>query len=49
MSNSELTATDLQVAEKGPSTLLPSSLVFAAYYYVRLIPQDFGPLVSGPF
>jgi hypothetical protein len=30
MSNIELTAADLHVAEKGPSTLLPSSLVIAA-------------------
>jgi hypothetical protein len=31
-----------QIAEKGPSTVLPSSLVIAAYFYIRLTPHDFG-------
>ena len=38
-----------QVAEKGSSTALPSSLVVATYYYVRLTPRDFGRLVSERF
>jgi hypothetical protein len=40
---------DARVAEKGPFTALPSSFVIAAYFYIRLISQDFGRLVSGPF
>ena len=28
---------------------LPSSLITAAYFYVRLIPRDFGSLASGHF
>jgi hypothetical protein len=39
----------LQVAEKGPFALLPSSFVIATYFHVRLIPKDFGRLASGPF
>jgi hypothetical protein len=34
---------------KRPSAALPSSLVTAAYFYVRLIPPDFGSLTSGHF
>ncbi len=34
---------------KRPSAALPSSLVTAAYFYVRLIPRDFGSLASGHF
>ena len=34
---------------KRPSAKLPSSLVTAAYFYVRLIPRDFGSLASGHF
>jgi hypothetical protein len=29
--------------------VLPSYLVIATYFYVRLIPRDFGHLVSEPF
>jgi hypothetical protein len=32
-----------------PSAALPSSLVTAAYFYVRLIPRDFGSLAFGHF
>jgi len=35
--------------EKSPSAALPSSFVIAAYFNVRLIPQDFGRLASGHF
>jgi len=38
-----------QVAEKRPSTVLPSPLVGATYWTVRLIPRDFGRLVSERF
>jgi hypothetical protein len=34
---------------KRPSAALPSSLVTAEYFYVRLIPRDFGSLASGHF
>jgi hypothetical protein len=34
---------------KRPSAALPSSLVTAAYFYVRLIPRDFGSLAYGHF
>jgi hypothetical protein len=34
---------------KRPSAALPSSLVIAAYFYVRLIPRNFGSLASGHF
>jgi hypothetical protein len=37
------------VVRKRPSAALPSSLVTAAYFYVRLIPRDFGSLASGHF
>jgi len=33
--------------EKYPSTAFPSFFVIAAYFHVRLIPQNFGRLVSG--
>jgi hypothetical protein len=35
--------------EKYPSTAFPSFFVIAAYFHVRLIPQNFGRLVSGHF
>jgi len=38
-----------QVAEKWPSAAFPSSFVAAAYSQVRLTPQEFGGLASGPF
>jgi len=38
-----------QVAEKRPSTALPSPLVVATYFHVRLTPQDFGRLVPERF
>jgi hypothetical protein len=41
------TLIDLQVVEKGPFTALSSSLVIATYFYVRLIPRNFGRLVAG--
>jgi hypothetical protein len=34
---------------KRPSAALPSSLVTAVYFYVRLVPRDFGSLASGHF
>jgi hypothetical protein len=34
---------------KRPSAALPSSLVTAAYFHVRLIPRDFGSLASRHF
>jgi len=34
---------------KGPSAALPSSLVTSAYFYVRLIPRNFGSLAYGHF
>jgi uncharacterized membrane protein YfcA len=40
---------DWQVAEKRPSTSLPSPLVVATYWTVRLTPRDFGRLVSERF
>ena len=39
----------LEAVGKRPSAALPSSLVTAAYFYVRLIPQDFGSLASRHF
>ena len=38
-----------KVAEKGPSTSLPSSFSHCGVLLCTLIPQDFGRLVSGPF
>jgi len=38
-----------QVAEKRPSAALPSSFVVAAYFTVRLTPQDSGALHLGIF
>jgi hypothetical protein len=38
-----------QVAEKRPSTTLPSSLFVATYCTVRLTPRDSGRLVSERF
>jgi hypothetical protein len=35
--------------EQGRRTALPSSLVIAAYFCVRLIPRDLGSLASGHF
>ena len=34
---------------KRPSAALPSFLVIATYFYVRLIPRDFGSLAYGHF
>jgi hypothetical protein len=39
----------IEALGKRPSAALPSSLVTAAYFYVRLIPRDFGSLASGHF
>jgi hypothetical protein len=39
----------IEAVEKRPSAALTSSLVTAAYFYVRLIPRDFGSLASGHF
>jgi hypothetical protein len=39
----------IEAVGKRPSTALPSSLVIAAYFYVRLIPRDFGSLAFGHF
>ena len=35
--------------EQSRGAALPSSLVTAAYFYVRLIPRDFGSLAYGHF
>ena len=35
--------------ERSRRAALPLSLVTAAYFYVRLIPRDFGSLASGHF
>jgi len=34
---------DIEAVGKRPSAPLPSSLVTAAYFYVRFIPRDFVP------
>jgi hypothetical protein len=39
----------LMALSKGRRAALPSSLVTAAYFPVRLIPRDFGSLASGHF
>jgi hypothetical protein len=39
----------VEAVGKHPSAALPSSLVTAAYFYVRLIPRDFGSLAYGHF
>jgi hypothetical protein len=39
----------IEAVGKRPSAALPSSLVTAAYFYVRLIPREFGSLASGHF
>ena len=40
---------EYEAVGKRPSASLPSPLVTAAYFSVRLIPQDFGSLASGHF
>jgi hypothetical protein len=44
-----LQTADYEAVGKRPSAALPSSLVTAAYFYVRLIPRDFGSLAYGHF
>jgi hypothetical protein len=39
----------IEAVEKRPSAVLPSSLVTAAYFNVRLISRDFGSLAAGHF
>jgi hypothetical protein len=39
----------VEAVGKRPSAALPLSLVTAVYFYVRLIPRDFGSLASGHF
>jgi hypothetical protein len=39
----------IEAVGKRPSAALPSSLVTSTYFYVRLIPRDFGSLASGHF
>jgi hypothetical protein len=39
----------LEAVGKRSSAALPSSLVTAAYFYVRLIPRNFESLASGHF
>jgi hypothetical protein len=39
----------VEAVGKRPSAALPSSLVTAAYFCVRLIPRDFGSLAYGHF
>jgi hypothetical protein len=39
----------LEAVGKRPSAALPSSLVTAAYVYVRLVPRNFGSLAYGHF
>jgi hypothetical protein len=41
--------TSYEAVGKRPSAALPSSLVTAAYFYVHLIPRDFGSLAVGHF
>jgi hypothetical protein len=40
---------DMEAVGKRPSAALPSSLITAAYFYVGLVPRDFGSLASGHF
>ena len=40
---------NIEADGKRPSAALPSSLVTAAYFYVRFIPRDFRSLAPGHF